>query len=304
MIRNFFALMALLVLVSACTGPTNQSTDGKLKVVATTSIIGDVVQNIGGDAIDLTILMPAGTDPHSFEPSPRQIAAMSDAQIIFVNGFNLEENLQATLESATSPEKIVVVSTGVAAIQFAGDGANSGDSGQRYDPHVWLDPNNVIIWTEVIEEALVAADDAHASTYHAQADAYRGQLRELDAWIRAQIEPLLPLRVVTDHKVFGYFARRYGIEQVGAIIPSYSAMSQASAQEIAQLEDAIQQLGVQAILVGNTVNPNLAKQVSEDTGVQLIPIFTGSLSETAGPAATYIDFMRYNVNAIVRAAGG
>jgi ABC-type Zn uptake system ZnuABC Zn-binding protein ZnuA len=301
------ALLLILILsltLAACGGESASPSaeNGKIKVVATTSIIGDVVTNIADDLIDLTVLMPAGTDPHSFEPSPRQIAALSDADIVFVNGFDLEETLMPVLDSAATPDKIVAVSDGVDPILFAGKDADAGEGGQRTDPHVWMDPNNVIIWTQNIEEALSEADPANADAYHQNAEDYRGQLQELDAWIQAQIEPLLPLKVVTDHKVFGYFARRYGIEQVGAIVPGYSAMAQPSAQEIAQLEDAIQQLGVTAILVGNTVNPSLAQRVAEDTGVQLIPIYTGSLSGPDGPASTYLDFMRYNVNAIVKAA--
>ena len=297
-------LFPILLLLSGCSQPANgpAADDGKLKVVATTSIIGDVVANIGDDLIDLTVLMPAGTDPHSFEPSPQQIAALSDADIVFVNGFALEETLMPVLESATTPDKIVQVSEGVEPIAFAGKMDETGEGGQRHDPHVWMDPNNVIIWTQNIENALSKADPGHADAYHKNAEDYRKQLKELDEWIQAQISPLLPLKVVTDHKVFGYFARRYGIEQAGAIIPSYSAMAQPSAQEIAQLEDAIQQLGVKAILVGNTVNPSLSQRVAEDTGVQLIPIYTGSLSGPEGPASTYLDFMRYNVNAIVKAA--
>jgi ABC-type Zn uptake system ZnuABC Zn-binding protein ZnuA len=301
------ALSLILILsltLTACGGETASPSaeNGKIKVVATTSIIGDVVDNIADDLIDLTVLMPAGTDPHSFEPSPRQIAALSDADIVFVNGFDLEETLMPVLDSAATPDKIIAVSDGVDPIVFAGKGADAGEGGQRSDPHVWMDPNNVIIWTQNIEDALSKADPDHEDAYHRNAEAYREQLQELDEWIQAQIAPLLPLKVVTDHKVFGYFARRYGIEQVGAIVPGYSAMAQPSAQEIAQLEDAIQQLGVKAILVGNTVNPSLAKRVAEDTGVQLIPIYTGSLSGPDGPASTYLDFMRYNVDAIVKAA--
>ena len=295
--------LGVLLILSGCSRLANApAASGRLKVVATTSIIGDVVANIGDDLIDLTVLMPAGADPHSFEPSPQQIAALSDADIIFVNGFDLEESLKPVLDSAASPDKIVAVSDGVDPILFAGKDAEAGEGGQRYDPHVWMDPNNVIIWTQNIEDALSKADPDHADAYHRNAEAYREQLQELDDWIQTKIAPLLPLKVVTDHKVFGYFARRYGIEQAGAIIPSYSAMAQPSAQELAQLEDAIKQLGVQAILVGNTVNPSLAKRVAEDTGVQLIPIYTGSLSGPDGPASTYLDFMRYNVNAIVKAA--
>jgi ABC-type Zn uptake system ZnuABC Zn-binding protein ZnuA len=302
----FLLLILLLLTTLAACSPNDAAApaaDGRLQVVATTSIIGDVVNNIGGDDIHLTVLIPAGSDPHSFEPSPQQIAALADADIVFVNGFGLEQTLMPMLESAVAPDKIVAVSEGVDPLVFAGDEADhEGEEGMRYDPHTWMDPNNVIIWTENIERALSEADPEHADAYHARAEAYRQQLRELDAWIKAQIEPLLPLKVVTDHKVFGYFARRYGIEQVGAIIPAYSAMAQPSAQELAQLEDAIRQLGVDAVLVGNTVNPQLAKQVAEDTGIKLIPIYTGSLSGPDGPAPTYIDLMRYNVHAILQAA--
>lgn len=303
--KTTLALIIMLALsVSACgsQGATPSSTTSRLKVVATTSIIGDVAANIGDEYIDLTVLMPAGADPHSFEPSPRQIAALSDADIVFVNGFDLEQTLAPVLDSATTPDKIVAVSDGIDPLQFAGENADAGEKGQRYDPHTWMDPNNVIIWTQNIEGALSKADPDHEDAFHHSAENYRDQLQALDEWIQSQITPLLPLKVVTDHKVFGYFARRYGIEQVGAIIPGYSAMAQPSAQEVAQLEDAIQQMGVKAILVGNTVNPSLAKRVAEDTGVQLIPIYTGSLSKPDGPASTYLDFMRYDVNAIVKAA--
>ena len=300
-----FIFILILLLLTACSpneqgGPT--ANEGKLRVVATTSIIGDVVHNIGRDDIQLTVLIPAGSDPHSFEPSPQQIAALSEADVVFVNGFGLEQSLMPVIEDAVPKEKIVVVSEGVEPLEFGSTVAHDGEEAHRYDPHTWMDPNNVIIWTENIERALSEADPAHAEAYHARAEAYRQQLRELDAWIRMQIEPLLPLKIVTDHKIFGYFARRYGIEQVGAIIPAYSAAAQPSAQELAQLEDAIRRLGVKAVLVGNTVNPQLAKQVAEDTGVKLIPIYTGSLSGPDGPASTYLDFMRYNVNAIVQAA--
>jgi len=307
MTRKSLLLFLFLILAftfSACSpgDAAAPADDGKLNVVATTSIIADVVQNIGGEDIRLTALIPAGSDPHSFEPSPQQIAALSDADVVFVNGFDLEQTLLPILESAVSEEKIVAVSEGVGPIAFAGKEDHPEEGEHRYDPHTWMDPNNVIIWTENIERALSEADPAHADAYHARAEAYRQQLRDLDAWIHSQIEPLLPLNVVTDHKLFGYFAQRYGIEQVGAIIPAYSSMAQPSAQELARLEDAIRQLGVDAVLVGNTVNPQLARQVAEDMGVELIPIYTGSLSGPDGPASTYIDFMRYNVEAIVKAA--
>ncbi len=300
-----FFLILLFILTAGCSpSKTPAAGASHIRVVATTSIIADVVQQIGDDHIALTTLIPAGVDPHGYEPSPQQIAALADADIIFVNGFDLEESLLPVLESTAEKGRIIAVSDGVEPIAFDDtEQEQAGHPGEHHvDPHTWMDPNNVVIWTQNIEQALSQVDPAHAADYHARAEAYRRQLQELDAWIRAQIEPLLPLKVVTDHKVFSYFARRYGIEQVGAIIPAYSSMAQPSAQELAQLEDAIRALGVRAVLVGNTVNPQLARQVAADTGVVLIPIYTGSLSGPDGPAATYLDMMRYNVRAIVRAA--
>ncbi len=299
-------LISLFIFTAGCS-PSKTPTAGtpRVRVVATTSIIADVVQQIGDDHIDLVTLIPAGADPHGYEPSPQQIAALADADIIFVNGFDLEESLLPILESTAKKGRIIAVSDGVEPIAFdeaAQEQEAHPDEHHHIDPHTWMDPNNVVIWTQNIEQALSQVDPAHAADYHARAEAYRQELQALDAWIRAQIEPLLPLKVVTDHKVFSYFARRYGIEQVGAIIPAYSSMAQPSAQELAQLEDAIRALGVRAVLVGNTVNPQLARQVAADTGVALIPIYTGSLSGPDGPAATYLDMMRYNVRAIVQAA--
>jgi ABC-type Zn uptake system ZnuABC Zn-binding protein ZnuA len=126
---------------------------------------------------------------------------------------------------------------------------------------------------------------------------------QLDAWIRepvAQI-PAENRQMITDHPLLGYFVDEYGIDQDGAIIPGYSSMAEPSAQELAQIEDAIVALGVPAIFVGNSVNPALAERVASDTGVQLVFFYTGSLSEAGGEAETYLDYMRYNTNAIVEA---
>ncbi|NOY99967.1 MAG: zinc ABC transporter substrate-binding protein [Chloroflexi bacterium] len=290
--------------LTGCAPSSAETDDGRLRVVATTTIVGDVVRQVAGDLVDLTVLLPVGTDPHTFDPRPQDVAAVADAQVIFASGLGLEEFLEPLLDNAGSQALVVRVSDGVTARGLTGMAGGEGQAHETgADPHVWMDPNNVLVWTENVAQALSAADPAHAGQYAANAAAYESQLQELDSWIREQVAqiPAENRKLVTDHMVFGYFAERYGFEQVGAIIPGFSTGSTPSAQELAAIEDAIREYGVRAVLTGKTVNPALAERVAEDTGVKLVPIYTGSLSAADGPADTYLNFMDYNVSAIVEA---
>ena len=166
-----------------------------------------------------------------------------------------------------------------------------------------MDPNNVIIWVDNIERAMSEMDPENSDSYRANAASYRQALTDLADWLSGQVAqiPQANREMVTDHQVFGYLAARYGFNQIGAVIPGYSTLSEPSAQELAALETAIRDLGVQAIFVGNTVNPALTRRVAEDTGVQLVTLYTGSLTPQGEPASTYLDYMRYNANAIIDA---
>jgi len=146
-------------------------------------------------------------------------------------------------------------------------------------------------------------DPQNGDTYKANAQKYRDELVELDNWVLEETAsvPEDNRKIVTDHLVFAYFCNAYDFQQVGAIIPGFSTVAEPSARELAQLESAINDLGVNAIFVGNTVNPGLAQRVAEDTGVQLVLLYTGSLSEPGGPADSYLKYMRYNTRAIVDA---
>ena len=239
------------------------------------------------------MLLPIGADPHAFEPRPQDVAALTDADLVLVNGLGLEATLQPLLGNART---IVTVSDGITALPFAEE-----DGG--LDPHVWQDPNNVIVWARNIRDAFAQADPAHADEYASNADAYIAELTALDAWIKEQVAqiPEANRKLVTDHEDFGYFTARYGFEQVGAVVPSVSTGSAPSAQELAALEDAIRSSGVKAVFVGSTVSPDLSRRVAEDTGVRLVFLFTDSLSPSGGDAESYLAFMRHNVNAIVEA---
>ncbi len=295
----FLLLVAFLVACNSAAQPEVQP-PGNLKVVATTSIIGDIVKNVGSEAIDLTVLIPAGSDPHSYEPVPQDIARVADANVIFVNGANLEESLLRTLNSAAQGAQVVSLSDGIELIQPS-DQSDPEHSGG--DPHVWTDPTLVKVWVDKIAQVLSERDPANAALYRANAKDYAQKLDELDRWIQEQVSQIPPerRRLVTDHESFAYFARRYGFEQVGAVIPSYSTLAEPSARELANLEDAIRQLGVSALFVDTAVNPSLTERVGRDTGTRLVRLYSGSLSQPDGEAGSYLDYMRYNVNAIVSA---
>jgi manganese/iron transport system substrate-binding protein len=216
----------------------------------------------------------------------------------------------STLENALDKAKIVAVSDGVQTIEFAGEAADNheGEAEDEHahegaDPHTWTDPNNVMVWADNISRALSHGDPAHAAAYEANAIAYKKLLGDIDQWVKEQVAqvPEANRKLVTDHAVFGYFAKRYGFEQVGAVIPGFSAMAEPSAQEMAALEDTIHSLGVKAVFTGNTVNPALSQRVADDTGVKLVFIYTDSLSEPNGPVPTYLEWVRHNTQAFVDA---
>ncbi|MBN2388531.1 MAG: zinc ABC transporter substrate-binding protein [Anaerolineales bacterium] len=298
--KNAVLLIAFMLALSACGGGATGTGPDRLQVLATTGIVADVVAQVGGTHVGVIPLLPPGSDPHTFEPRPRDAAALADAELVFASGAGLEEFLEPLLESAGAVDKLVEVSAGIELLPFAG--ANADEHAQG-DPHTWLDPNNVLVWVENIYAALAAADPGHAAVFRTNADAYAAELLQLDDWIRNEVAQVPPERrlLVSDHAVFGYFAAAYGFEQVGTLTASFSTNAAPSARELAALEDDIRLYDVPAVFVGVTVNQELAAQVARDTGVQLVMVYHGSLSPADGPAATYLDLMRYNVTAIVNA---
>ena len=297
--RTSLLPVLLLALLTACQ-PTAATPAGDLIVVATTSIVADVVQQIGGDAFTVSTLLPRGIDPHSFQPSPRDMAMVANANIIFANGAGLEEFLQPLIENAGTQAHVVEVSDGIQLLEAPVEESDDGEP-HTGDPHTWVDPNNVMVWVENIRAALVELDPANAAIYQANAERYTASLEELDAWVVEQVAliPAANRTLATDHLVYGYFALRYGFEQIGAIIPGFSTSSSPSAQDLAQIEEAIRGHNVRAIFVSDAVTPTLAQRVSDDTGVQLVRLYHESFSEPGGPAATYLDMIHYNVNAMV-----
>jgi len=280
------------------TGDAGNIPGEKLTVVAATTIVGDAVRNVGGDAIALSVLLPVGMDPHSFQPTPQEIARVADARMVVMNGAGLEEFMTPLIENTGGQAMLVDASQGIALLQAPVGGEHRGG-----DPHVWMDPNNVMVWVKNIEAALSKEDPENATTFRGNAEAYLKKLQELDDWVREQAAqvPQENRKLVTDHQDLGYFASRYGFQQVGAIIPGFSTAAEPSAQELAVLEDNIRLLGVKAIFIGKSFNPSLAQRVAGDTHTRIVFLLSGSLTETGGEADNYLDYIRYNVNAIVEA---
>ena len=270
----------------------------RLRVVATTTIVGDVVARVGGEAIELTVLLRPGADPHTYQPRPSDLAAVAEAHVLFINGLGLEAFLEEMLANAGGNRPVVSLSEGITPRQ------HPRQTGQP-DPHVWFDVQNVMVWVENVEAALSALDPAHAETYSTNAAAYRQELETLDQWIVQQVAtvPEENRKLVTNHPAFGYFADRYGFQQVGTVYP-VSPSAEPSAQDIARLEEAIRQYDVPAVFTENTVNPALAEQVARDTGVALVPLYTGSLGGPGSGVESYVALMEYDVRAIVQALGG
>lgn len=272
-----------------------------IRVVATFSIVGDLVRNVGGGAIELTTLVGPDADVHEFEPSPADSARIVDAALIFENGLDLEPWLDDLYPASRSGARRVVVSEGVTARKVEG----GGDEGFEFDPHVWFDVANAITMVGTIRDALVAANPANADLYRANADAYLAQLRDLDRFVQEQVRQLPEDRrkLVTSHDTFEYFAARYGFEIVGTALDTFaSAASEPSAGEIAALVRDIRASGVPAIFAENTTNPGLMERVAREAGVQLAPgLYTDALGRAGSDGDTYVRMIRYDTTTIVGA---
>lgn len=282
-----------------------------LRVVATTSIIGDVVRNVAGDSVELTVLMAEGQDPHSYQPTASDLTVASQAHIVFVNGWDLEEGLITDLEGAVENGVIVPISAGIT--PFEGEAHDEHDEedaeGEEdehhhlFDPHVWFDPASVEVWVHNTEETLSTVDSANATTYASNATAYEAQLAELDQYIRdgvAQI-PEANRKLVTNHDNLGYFARVYGFEIIGTILPGVSTGSEPSAADLTELIEAVKSAGVKAVFIENTAGEGLATVLNEETGAQVYELYTDAVGPAGSGAETYISMMQVNINTLVEA---
>ena len=382
----------------------------RMQVAASHSILADVVHRVAGDQADITLLMPAGADPHIFQPTPKDLTAIADAQLVFVNGARFEEQLLEAIENAADDVSIIaasacveIIAIGSSASDEHGDedhdehgdedhdehddedhdehddedhdehddedhdehgdedhdehemetsadceqhdrelamlsddehthddtaalgrleeidcGADHHDDDDDHDshsshnhgvcdPHVWMNPHNVMYWTLMIRDSLSQADPDNAAVYAANAAAY---LDELLALSEDFIEPALDALpqqkriLITSHDSLGYLAASYDFKIIDTVIPSGSTTSAVSARDVADLIDLIKAEDVPAIFGETFINENIMQMIARETAAELVVLYSGTLSASDGPAATYLDYMRYNLTAIIDALNG
>jgi ABC-type Zn uptake system ZnuABC Zn-binding protein ZnuA len=298
-IFRFVTLILIAFALSACGGrsaaPPTSGT-GAPDLLTTTTILADITRNIAGERLVVESLLPIGSDPHSYQPTPQDVARLSDSNVLIINGAEYEHFLEPLLENGDGERLLIEASAGLRL-------RTDTESEHSVDPHLWLDPNNVIAYVENIRDGLIQFDPAGAEVYQSNASAYIEQLTELDTWIDGQVAQIEPQGrvLVTNHEAFGYFAERYGFTVVGTIIQSFSSDSSPSAQQMAALIDQIKQAKAPAIFLDAADNPSLAQQIAAETHVEVVTdLYVESLTEGA-PAATYIDMMKHNVTKIVKA---
>ncbi len=296
-----FAVLAL----AACTRGPSAVRPAPSAVLASESFLADIAGAVAGERIAVQTLVPIGADPHSWEPAPRDAAAVAHAALFIVNGDGLESFLAPLLKSITGP-RVVEAAAGLAPrTPRAGEPA-AGDGSRETDPHFWMDPLNVIRYAENIRDALSALDPAGADAYRANAAAYAEKLRELDRWIAAEVARVPPGQrlLVTNHESLGYFADRYGFRIVGTVIPSVSTDSSPSARQLADLVARLRSTGAPAIFVELGADVRVARQVADEARVKLVTsLRTHTLTDASGPAPSYLAMMRADVQTIVAALG-
>ena len=283
-------LVALALL--AVTTPARAA--DRLNVVASFSILGDLVRNVGGDKVDVTTLVGPDGDAHVYVPTPADAKRIAAARLVFVNGLGLEGWLPRLVQSAGGKAKIVTATAGIAPLQLGG-GA---------DPHAWQSPLNARVYVANIRDALIAADSADAAAFRSNAEGYLSKLDALDAEVRQAVAQIPENRrkVISTHRAFGYFAAAYGIEFIAPL--GVSTESEASARDIAAIITQIRSAKIPAVFLENISDPRLIRQIAAETGARVGgTLYSDSLTGEKGDSPTYIDMVRHNIKALTSALG-
>ncbi|MEV4128140.1 zinc ABC transporter substrate-binding protein AztC [Nocardia sp. NPDC049707] len=291
-IRICVALL-LTALIPAC---AVQRTDGR-EIVVTTNILGDLTRAIIGDTAAVTVLMPPNADPHQFAISAQTAARIERAALLVHNGLGLEEGVQRHV-GAAEQRGVVSISVGeqVDPIRYRGT--------ETPDPHFWTDPARVRRAVAEISNRVMKIDGIDVDAVRANTARYLAELDQLDHWMTERFSTIAPARrkLVTNHHVFGYLAQRFGFEVIGAVIPGGTTLASPSASDLAELAETIRAARVPAIFADSSQPDRLARVLAEQVGVhvQVIALYSESLTAPGGGAATYLDMMRANTEAVVR----
>jgi zinc/manganese transport system substrate-binding protein len=283
-----FWLVALALM--AVTTPAHAG--DRLNVVASFSILGDLVRNVGGNSVNVTTLVGPDGDVHVYVPTPADAKKIADAKLLFVNGLGLEGWLPRLVQSAGNKATIVTATSGIAPLKLGSDA----------DPHAWQSPLNVKIYVANIRDALIAADPADAELFRSNANAYLAKLDALDVEVRQAVAQIPENRrkVISTHRAFGYFAAAYGVAFVAPL--GVSTESEASARDIAGIITQIRLSKIPAVFLENISDPRLIRQIAAETGARVGgTLYSDSLTSEKGDSPTYIDMVRHNIKALTSA---
>lgn len=286
MTMRFFLFCALLLIASPL-----QAAE-RLNVVASFSILGDFVRNVGGDRVNLTTLVGADGDVHVYTPAPGDAKRIAAAKLVFVNGLGLEGWLPRLVQSAGSKAKVVTASAGITPLKL----------GAAADPHAWQSVPNARIYVTDIADALAAAAPDDAEVFRTQAEAYLEKLEALDREVREAMAKIPPERrkVISTHDAFGYFSAEYGIQFIAPL--GVSTETEPSARDIAAIIGQIKAARIPAVFLENISDDRLIRRIAAETGAKVGgTLISDGLTGEKGPAPTYIDMVRHNIKALTSA---
>ncbi|MFN3350845.1 metal ABC transporter substrate-binding protein [Pseudorhodoplanes sp.] len=308
--RRFFLAALAIAALPHVAGTAFAQEPEKLPVVATFSILGDIVSNVGGDRVSVKNIVGPNADSHVYSPSPADAKMLADAKVIVTNGLGFEGWLARLVKSSNTKAPNIVAATGIKPRKMAGQHAHGhghkhghkhshGHSHGDGDPHAWQSVANVKIYVANIRDGLIAADPAGKAVYEDNAAAYLARLDELDREVREAVGriPADRRKVITTHDAFGYFQDAYGLTFVAP--QGVSTDSEASARDVARIITQIRKQKIPALFLENVSDPRLLKQIADETGAKIGgTLYSDALTDEKGPAPTYIDLIRHNIRTL------
>jgi len=291
-------LWAALLSIAAL--PLSASAQEKLPVVATFSILGDFVKNVGGERVAVTTLVGPNGDTHVYQPSPADAKRLAAAKVIFVNGFKLEGWMDRLIKASGTKAGVVVTTKGITPREAEAEDNHDAKKGKTHehgvDPHAWQSIANARLYVRNIHDALVAADPAGKDAYDKNTADYLAKLSAVETEVKEAIAKIAPerRRIITTHDAFGYFGAAYGFEFVAP--QGVSTETEASARDVAKIIRQIKAQKIPAVFLENVTDPRLLQRIADETGAKVGgTIYSDALSPEGGPASTYVDMMRHNI---------
>lgn len=295
------ALLSVLGLLASCGSDSKgnassvTTASGRPLVIATTPILGDLVRQVGGDQVNVDVLIPLGADPHDFEPSAAQAAQLRDASLIVANGLGLEERLEPALDGAQK-DGVPVFEVGEQVDPLAlstadEEGHTEGEGHGAEDPHIWLDPERMATAASLVATQLATTTGLDAAPFQERAATYADAARAAETEARALLAelPADQRKLITNHDVLEYFAQRFNLEVIGTVIPGGSTLAEPSAADLSELVALVKANNVKAIFSESTVSSKLIESLAREVGsqVSVIELSTDTLGEPGSPTATY-----------------